>query len=133
SRTMDVLTLTTEGLFGVVFFWALVAWLRRRDPLSRDVLLVFAAMVAVFLLGLYQRVVGRPPQVVSVAAIGLLLGQPALTLRLGSRIHPIRRGVIAVAAAAWRAVVALLVIVGAAPIVLVAAIGCFVVTEAVAA
>jgi signal transduction histidine kinase/DNA-binding response OmpR family regulator len=98
------------------------------------VLLVFAALGAVFLLSLYQLALGRPPQVLSVIAIVLLLGQPALTLRLASRIHPIRRGVIPVAVAAWLGIaVPLVILETAVPILLVAAIACFVVTEAVAA
>jgi signal transduction histidine kinase/DNA-binding response OmpR family regulator len=131
---MDLLTLTTEALFGLVFVWSAVGWARRRDALSRDVVLVFAAMGAIFLLGLYQVAVGRPPQILGLAAAVLLLGQPALTLRLVSRIHPLPGWLTGTALAGWLGSAALLVALGSTtPIVLLLAVTVFVAAEVAAA
>ncbi len=56
---MDLLTFALEALFALVFLWALATWWRRRDALSLDVVLVFSAMAALFVLGVVRLLVGE--------------------------------------------------------------------------
>jgi signal transduction histidine kinase/DNA-binding response OmpR family regulator len=80
--------LLVEALFALVFVQALVAYLRRRDPIQRDVMAVFAAAAMLFVLDLGRRFLGDPPQVLRTAALVLLFAQPYLTLRLVHRVRP---------------------------------------------
>ena len=48
-------------------------------------------MAALFVLELVRRVVAAPPPIVAVLAIGLLLAQPFLTLRLAAQLGPVPR------------------------------------------
>jgi signal transduction histidine kinase/CheY-like chemotaxis protein len=82
-----MLVLLVEALFALVFGWALVSYLRRRDPLLRDVTLVFAAVAVLFVLALVRELAGEPPRLVSASASALLLGQPFLILRMVRRIR----------------------------------------------
>jgi branched-subunit amino acid ABC-type transport system permease component len=84
-----VLTLIVEALFAAVFARVLVAYLRRRDPLQRDVAVMFSALAVLFVLELLRQVLGEPPQVVSSLASALLVGQPFLLLRLVRRVAPV--------------------------------------------
>jgi signal transduction histidine kinase/CheY-like chemotaxis protein len=80
--------LLVEALFALVFAQALAAYLRRRDPVQRDVMAVFAAAAMLFVLDLVRRFLGEPPQVLRTAALILLFAQPYLTLRLVHRVRP---------------------------------------------
>src|SRR5436190_8010194 len=109
-----VLTLIVEALFAAVFARVLVAYLRRRDPLQRDVAVMFSALAVLFVLELLRRVLGEPPQVVSSLASALLVGQPFLLLRLVRRVGPVPAPVYRLALAGWAASAVLLVTLGAA-------------------
>jgi len=132
---VDPLTFVVEALFGLVFLSAVRAWWRRRDPLSRDVVLVFSAMAALFALGLVRLVAGQLPPIVSGAAVALLLGQPLLTLRLAAQIRPIPGVVLLAASAGWVLTALPLAIGGSSTptAVVLAAVGVFVTVEAAAA
>ena len=132
---MDATTLLLESLFGVIFVWALRAWWLRRDPLSRDVVLVFSAMGALFGLQLITLVAGPASPVLHAIALVLLLGQPTFTLRLAAEIHPVPRAVLAGATVGWLAATVPLVVLGSPPpvVVALAAVAVFVVSEAAAA
>jgi signal transduction histidine kinase/DNA-binding response OmpR family regulator len=80
--------LLVEALFALVFVQALAAYLRRRDPIQRDVMAVFSAAAMLFVLDLARRFVGEPPQVLRTTALVLLFAQPYLTLRLVHRVRP---------------------------------------------
>jgi signal transduction histidine kinase/DNA-binding response OmpR family regulator len=80
--------LLVEALFALVFAQALAAYLRRRDPVQRDVMAVFSAAAMLFVLDLARQFLGEPPQVLRMAALILLFAQPYLTLRLVHRVHP---------------------------------------------
>ena len=132
---MDLLTIAIEAIFGLVFLAAVAEWWRRRDALSLDVVLVFGALVVLFVVGLIGAALGPLPPLVSAVAIVALLGQPGLTLRLAADVRPIPRAVLVGATGAW-ALTALpfAVLGGGAPRpLLLAVIAAFVVTEAVAA
>src|SRR4051794_6012434 len=89
------------SLFALILFWVSWRYLRRRDPLLRDVMWMFASVAMLFLLGLVRVFVGRPPRPVVILAIALLLAKPLFTLRLVSRLRPMRSWWWPVAATAW--------------------------------
>src|SRR5438309_11450102 len=78
-----------EALFVLVFIRTLVAYLARRDPLQRDVTLVFGAMAVLFVIGLVRVLVPSAPVLFNTLASALLLAQPLLTLRLAARLRPV--------------------------------------------
>jgi signal transduction histidine kinase/CheY-like chemotaxis protein len=84
-------TLVVEVAFALVFCQALVAYLRGRDPLQRDVMLVFTAMATIFGLEVWRRVLGPPPAWLGGISAVLLLAQPYLTLRLVAQLRPVAR------------------------------------------
>jgi signal transduction histidine kinase/CheY-like chemotaxis protein len=130
-----LLTLLIELLFAAVFVAALLTFLRHRDPLSRDLMLVFSALAVLFVLDIVRRLGLQPPAIVNSAAIALLLAQPFLTLRLVARVRPVSRWLLLGALVAWAATALPLAALGqSAPrLVALAAVAVFVVTELVAA
>jgi PAS domain S-box-containing protein len=89
------------SLFALILSWVSWRYLRRRDPLLRDVMWMFASVAMLFVLGLVRLFVGRPPRPVIILAIALLLAKPLFTLRLVSRLHPVRSWWWPVAVTAW--------------------------------
>jgi signal transduction histidine kinase/DNA-binding response OmpR family regulator len=130
-----LLTLLIELLFAVVFVAALISFLRHRDPLSRDLMLVFSALAALFVLEVAERLGIEPPAALSSAALALLLAQPYLTLRLVARVRPVSRWLLLAALAAWAVTAIPLATLGenAPRTVTLAAVAVFVITELVAA
>ncbi|TML32589.1 MAG: hybrid sensor histidine kinase/response regulator, partial [Actinobacteria bacterium] len=80
-------TLFIEALFVLVFARALSGYVARRDPLQRDVTLVFSAMAVLTVLEVVRRFVPTPPPALSIGASVLLLAQPYLTLRLVAQLR----------------------------------------------
>src|SRR5439155_12754497 len=78
-------------------------YLRDRDPLSRDITLVFSAMAALFVLQLVGQVIGPPPPTLGLVAFALLLAQPLLTLRLAAQLSRVPPVLLWVAALAYGA------------------------------
>jgi signal transduction histidine kinase/DNA-binding response OmpR family regulator len=130
-----LLTFLIELLFAAVFVAALITFLRKRDPLSRDLMLVFSALAVLFVLEVAERLGVQPPAAVASAAAALLLAQPFLTLRLVARVRPVSRWLLLAALAAWAGTALPLVALGeSAPRALtLAAVAVFVITELVAA
>ncbi|WP_233624388.1 PAS domain-containing sensor histidine kinase [Actinoplanes sp. ATCC 53533] len=93
--------LAVTALFLLIFVWATVGYLRRRDPLLRDVMLIFSAVAMLFVLSVLRLAVGMPSRTVAGLVTGVLLGQPFFTLRLVSRLRPVPSWVIWGALAAW--------------------------------
>jgi signal transduction histidine kinase/DNA-binding response OmpR family regulator len=82
--------LTAEFTFAVVFLRALIGYLRSRDPLQRDVTLVFAPCTALFVVDIARRINGEPlPPVIGALALTALLAQPYLTVRLAGRLRAV--------------------------------------------
>jgi signal transduction histidine kinase/CheY-like chemotaxis protein len=80
--------LAAEFTFAVLFLRALFGYLRRRDPLQRDVTLVFAPCTTLFCVDLARRLIEDPlPPWVNVLTITVLLAQPYLTIRLAARLR----------------------------------------------
>src|SRR5688572_5215084 len=88
---VDLVTLTTELLLIALFAGAVVSAVRTRDPVARDVALVFGAFAPASLLGILGDVIGRPPVAVSLAIVALLFAQPVLVLRLVARLRDVPR------------------------------------------
>ncbi|MEU8610828.1 response regulator [Actinoplanes sp. NPDC048791] len=102
--------LAAEFTFAVLFLRALVGYLHRRDPLQRDVTLVFAPCTVLFCVDIARRINGEAlPLWVNAVSLTALLAQPYLTVRLAARLRsvPVRlqRTVLIVQAvvAAWLA------------------------------
>jgi len=93
--------LAVTALFLLIFVWAAVGYLRRRDPLLRDVMLIFGAVAMLFVLGVLRLALGTPTRPVAGLVTGVLLGQPFFTLRLVSRLRAVPSWAIWGAIAAW--------------------------------
>jgi len=98
---VNLVTFVSLLLFAVLFVMTLVAYVRRRDPLSRDVMLIFASVAALFA-SLGAGAVGlQLPDAVYGAALALLLAQPLFSLRLAHQIHTVPRAMRIVALVAF--------------------------------
>ena len=91
---LETLTLLVEAAFGLVFAGTLIDWLRRRDPLAREVMLAFAGLASLFVISLLRRGGVVVPEIVSRVAVILLLAQPLFTLRLLDRVRQLPRGLL---------------------------------------
>ena len=132
---MSPLNLVLEGLFAVLFVSTLVTYLRRRDSLSRDVMLIFASVAVIFVVVAVNALAGGLPEPVLGAALALLLAQPLFTLRLANQLHPVPRWVRGAAIIGYLVVAAPLIIVPLAQMrgLLVAGGAVFVLTNLTAA
>lgn len=139
----DAIVLAIEVLFAIIFVRALLDYVAKRDPLSRDVVLVFSATATLFLLDIAARTeaslgLGALPPAVRLTAIALLLAQPLLTLRLASRLGPVRHTILVSAFAAYLFSTGVLVALGLAgetidPLFGLGVAGVFALTELIAA
>lgn len=85
-----VILLAAEFTFAVLFVRALLGYLRRRDPLQRDVTLVFAPCTVLFGMDIGRRIVdGTLPVWVNSVSLAFLLAQPYLTVRLAGRVRSV--------------------------------------------
>ncbi|AGL20309.1 hybrid sensor histidine kinase/response regulator [Actinoplanes sp. N902-109] len=104
--------LAAECMFAGLFLRAGAGYLRRRDPLQRDVTLVFLPCTLWFAFALYRHLNGMPPAWVIVITQLALFLQPYLTLRLAARLRQLPRWLGAVALIAAVASAAYIVIDG---------------------
>ncbi|HEY7523995.1 MAG TPA: response regulator [Candidatus Limnocylindrales bacterium] len=88
-NVQDWISALVQVLFAAVFLGALRGYLRRRDPISRDVALVFSPFAAILVTSVWRFVAGQAPPVVSTPAVVLFLLQPAFALHLVSLIRPV--------------------------------------------
>ena len=132
---MDALTFAIEVVFALVFVAAFNDWLHRRDPLSRDVAIVFGAVVGLVVADFVSTALGSMPPLLAALAVVTLLGQPLATLRLASDLRPVPRPMLIAAAAGWILTSLPFAILGAAtpPLVGIVAVAVFVTTEVAAA
>jgi PAS domain S-box-containing protein len=93
--------IVVTSLFAFILAWVSWRYLRRRDPLLRDVMWMFASVAMLFVLGLVRLFVGAPPRPVMILALGLLLAKPVFTLRLAGRLRPLRPWLLPVAVTVW--------------------------------
>ncbi|MEV0897392.1 response regulator [Actinoplanes sp. NPDC049802] len=102
--------LAAEITFAVLFLRALLAWARRRDPLQRDVALVFAPFLVALCVDLLRLAHGTLPNWVNIANAAALLAQPYLTLRLAGRLRSVPRVLTTVVLLTYFLVLALLAV-----------------------
>lgn len=93
---MDEIALFTELLFLVLFIATFVGWIRRRDPISLDLSLIFSGLGLLFILQLWERVTGVEPPALLSQAVTLLFFvlQPLFTLHLVSLVRRVPRPVL---------------------------------------
>jgi signal transduction histidine kinase/DNA-binding response OmpR family regulator len=90
----DALTIVVEAVFALVFVGALVGYLQRRDPVSRDVALTFSPFVGILLLSVWRELLGTPPLLLSAVALILFFLQSVFALHLASLVHRVPRVVL---------------------------------------
>ena len=129
------ITIAIELLFALVFVASLVDYLRRRDPLSRDLVAVFGAVAALFVVQFVGLIFGSTPPWLAAASVALILAQPLFTLRLAARLRRIPRSLVATASIAYLVTaIPLVVLPKPIPVALtLAAVGVFAITEFLAA
>jgi signal transduction histidine kinase/CheY-like chemotaxis protein len=88
---VDALNLFIEILFGAMFIFTVQAAARRRDPLMRDVALIFSGLALTFVLDVIKRLAGQSPPVIGIAAVILFLLMPVFTLRLVADVRGVPR------------------------------------------
>jgi signal transduction histidine kinase/DNA-binding response OmpR family regulator len=132
---VNLLTLAVELAFAALFVATLATWLRRRDPLSRDVMLIFAAVAGLFVVSGIGALGGSLPDPVLGAALAFLLAQPLLTLRLAARVARVAPLVGMAVRVAWAATALPLIVlpIRDVPFVFLAGSAVFVVTNLAAA
>ncbi|MDP9793219.1 PAS domain S-box-containing protein [Catenuloplanes nepalensis] len=89
------------AVYAAIFAWMAYSYLRRRDPLMRDVMWMFSSVAMLFVLGVIRVFAGMPPRVVMGLFVALLLAKPVFTLRLVGRLRSMPPGWLAFATAAW--------------------------------
>jgi signal transduction histidine kinase/ActR/RegA family two-component response regulator len=87
----ELIILAAELCFAFICARALVAYLRGRDPVQRDVMLVFLAPTQLFVTDIVRRLGVEIPLAVSNIGLAVLLLQPFLTLRLAARLRRVPR------------------------------------------
>jgi signal transduction histidine kinase/DNA-binding response OmpR family regulator len=128
--------LAAEVPFAVLFLRALLSYLSERDPLQRDVLLVFTPCAVLFVVDLANELTeGTPPSWQTQATQALLLAQPYLTVRLAARLRRVPRWLDGAVLVAYLIVAGILGFAGLPmpPALLAVAIVLFLGSEAVAA
>jgi signal transduction histidine kinase/CheY-like chemotaxis protein len=132
---MSVSTFLIEAVFAILFCATLVTYLRRRDPLSRDVMLIFACVAVLLGVVGVSAIAGQLPDPVLGAAFALLLAQPLFTLRLAHQLRPVARPIWIIALLGYGITAFPMVVLPlrAIAVVFVAAVVVFVCTDLVAA
>ncbi|GGK90338.1 hybrid sensor histidine kinase/response regulator [Mangrovihabitans endophyticus] len=131
----EFILFAAEFTFAALFVRALLGYLRRRDPLQRDITLVFAPCTVLFVVDLADGFTGDRPAWAELTVRCALLAQPYLTIRLAARLRHVPLWAQLVAIAAYL-VAAVAVLVAGLPLpqpVLVLTTAGFLAAEAVAA
>jgi signal transduction histidine kinase len=86
-----MITLVIEATYALVFLHSLVTYLLHRDPVRRDLTLVFVPLTSLLVLEVVRRALGQAelPLVLTNVGVTLLLAQPYLTLRLARTLRPV--------------------------------------------
>jgi signal transduction histidine kinase/CheY-like chemotaxis protein len=132
---MSVSSLAIEALFAILFCATLVTYLRRRDALSRDVMLIFASVAVLLGVVGVSAIAGQLPDPVLGAAFALLLAQPLFTLRLAHQLRPVAKPIwiAALVGYGFTAVPLVVVPLESIAVVLIAGVIVFVITDLTAA
>ena len=111
---MSAIALVTGILYSLLSIVALRPALRTRDPLARDVTLVFVPLALLFDLVIAQALVGRAPVIIQLAAVVLLFAQPLFALRLAADVRAVPRWILPAATVAIVVGMAALFVLGSA-------------------
>jgi signal transduction histidine kinase/DNA-binding response OmpR family regulator len=130
---MDPLRLTIELLFGIVFLAVARRYLRRRDAISRDLVLAFAGLGLTLVVEIWRAAIGPTPPPIGIALAALLLLQPLFVLHLVSLIRDVSRFLLVGATVVYLGSVAAAVILRPVPVFSLIAVGAFIGIEAIAA
>ena len=79
---MDAVNIALQSAFILIFVVVLVHYIRDPRPVHRDLVLVFASVVALFAIAIVTQLVPGIPRAVTQMSGVVLLLQPFLTLRL---------------------------------------------------
>jgi len=109
-----MVALVIETLFALLFLRAVGGYLRRRDPIQRDLAAVFAPFTLLLTLEIARRALNadKLPTLVMDVGVAALLAQPYLTLRLVATMRPVARSLMAGALAVAAGSTALMMIIG---------------------
>ena len=131
---MDVFNIAIQLAFILLFVVVLARYLRQPRAVHRDLVLVFASVVALFVIAIALAVWPTLPRGLSTLSAVVLLLQPYLTLRLARHFVPVSRNV-ATGSLIWFGVAVLGLAIGIRGNILMTAIviGYFVAVEAIAA
>jgi signal transduction histidine kinase/DNA-binding response OmpR family regulator len=128
------IVIVAELLLVVVFVATLRQYIERRDPVSRDVVLVFSGLAILLFIEAWDRLAGGTPDLARRAATALFALQPVFALHLVSLVHRVPRQMLVGSAAVIGAFAALIVLAPELPAgATVAALVAFVAIEALAA
>jgi hypothetical protein len=130
---MDPFRLTTELLFGFVFVFVGYGYVRRRDAVSRDLVLAFAGLGLTFVVDVWRRVAGSTPPPIGFVVAVLLLLQPLFVLHLVSLIRDVSRIVLVGATLLLLGSVAAAILFRSVPALPIVALGVFAGIEVLAA
>ncbi len=130
---MDLIALVVEAMFLVLFVATLIEYLRHRDPVRRDVMLVFSGLAVLFVVQVWRGLAGSVPVPVSIAGGVLLLLQPVFALHLASLVRGVARPILFGAAALIVVSILAAATVARGPLASVVALGSFIGVEALAA
>jgi signal transduction histidine kinase/DNA-binding response OmpR family regulator len=86
-----VVLFAAELTFAALFVRSLYGYLRRRDPLQRDITWVFLPPTVLFASSVANAVPGLLPEWVSPVSVAILLTQPCFTVRLAARLRSVPR------------------------------------------
>jgi signal transduction histidine kinase/DNA-binding response OmpR family regulator len=103
-----LLTVALQGAFFAVFAAVAMRYVRRRTPLNRDLLAVFASVAGLFLLTIVNQLIDGPAWLGSVSGV-LLMAQPFLAVRLVKHFAALPRWVVALVFIAFLGAAALIV------------------------
>ena len=109
-----MITLVILAFYALVFSHSLVSYARRRDPVQRDLTLVFAPLTSLLVLEVVRRLLGfaELPAVLDYVGVTLLLAQPYLTLRLVRTLRPVSRWAMRVAVGVFAATAVAFLVLG---------------------
>lgn len=91
NRWSLLILLAAEFTFAVLFARTLLGYLRRRDPLQRDITWFFAPPSVLFVVQLSEALPGKLPVWFLGVSQTVLLAQPYLTVRLAARLRSVPR------------------------------------------
>jgi PAS domain S-box-containing protein len=97
---VDAVNIALQSAFILIFVVVLIHYLRDPRPVHRDLVLVFASVVALFAIAIVTQLVPGIPRAVNQMSAVVLLLQPYLTLRLAAHFVRVSRS-LAIASLIW--------------------------------